>query len=196
MPLVSLLLGATALGWIGGFFWYVGQIPAEDEPIASAAETTDGIVVLTGGSERVAAGLALLREGAAKRLLLTGVHAESSLADILSGVDGGARDMACCIDLGRAAQDTPGNARETAHWIREQGYGSLRLVTGNYHMPRSIAEFHSAMPDVEIVAHPVFPDGFRLGEWWQRTASASLIASEYNKFLWGQFLAFFTRPAP
>ena len=68
MPLVSLLLGATALGWIGGFFWYVGQIPAEDEPIASAAETTDGIVVLTGGSERVAAGLALLREGAAKRL--------------------------------------------------------------------------------------------------------------------------------
>jgi uncharacterized SAM-binding protein YcdF (DUF218 family) len=183
------LLVVAGLAWIGGFLWYVGEIPSESARFVDGpAAATDAIVVLTGGSGRVAAGVALLRAGAAKRLLLTGVYPETSLRDILDGVDGATADVACCVDLGHAAQDTPGNAREAAQWMENQQFESLRLVTGNYHMPRSLAAFNDAMPGVTIVAHPVFPDGFARDDWWRQPASAALIASEFIKHLWARLL--------
>ena len=42
--------------------------------------------------------------------------------------------------------------------MRQRGYHSLRLVTGGYHMPRSLLEFSEALPEAEVVPHPVFPD--------------------------------------
>ena len=42
--------------------------------------------------------------------------------------------------LGREADNTHGNARETAGWMRGEGYRSLRLVTSWYHMRRSLLE--------------------------------------------------------
>lgn len=183
------LLGLAALAWVGGFLWYVGEIPSERaSPAGDPAVTSDAIVVLTGGSGRIATGVALLRAGGAKRLLLTGVYPETSLLDILKGVDGATADVACCVDLGHAAQDTPGNAREAAQWMKNQQFESLQLVTGNYHMPRSLAAFRDAMPGVTIVAHPVFPDGFARDDWWREPASAALIASEFTKYLWGRLL--------
>jgi len=183
------LLALVALAWIGGFLWYVGEIPSESpRSVGGPGATTDAIVVLTGGSGRVAAGVALLRAGAAKRLLLTGVYPETSLIDILGGMDGTTADVACCVDLGHAAQDTPGNAREAAQWMDNQQFESLQLVTGNYHMPRSLAAFRDAMPGVVLVAHPVFPDGFARDDWWREPASAALIASEFTKYLWGRLL--------
>ncbi len=185
--LIALIL--AALAWIGGFLWYVGEIPSESaRSIDRPAAATDAIVVLTGGSGRVAAGVALLRAGTSKRLLLTGVYPETSLLDILESVDGATADVACCVDLGHAAQDTPGNARETAQWMENEQFESLKLVTGNYHMPRSLAAFNAAMPGVEIIAHPVFPDGFARDDWWREPASAGLIASEFTKYLWGRLL--------
>jgi uncharacterized SAM-binding protein YcdF (DUF218 family) len=67
--------------------------------------------------------------------------------------------------------------------MRDQGFKSLRLVTANYHMPRSLLEFRHAMPDLEIVPHPVFPENFKQDEWWLWSRSASLVASEYSKYL-------------
>ena len=183
------LLLLAALAWIGGFLWYVGEIPSESaRSVDGPAAATDAIVVLTGGSGRIAAGVALLRAGAGSRLLLTGVYPETSLLDILDGVDGATADVACCIDLGHAAQDTPGNAREAAQWMENQQFESLQLVTGNYHMPRSLAAFSDAMPGVAIIAHPVFPDGFARDDWWRETDSAALIAGEFSKYLWARLL--------
>jgi uncharacterized SAM-binding protein YcdF (DUF218 family) len=67
--------------------------------------------------------------------------------------------------------------------MREQGLGSLRLVTAAYHMPRSLLEFRRAMPEIEIVPHPVFPKHVKQRNWWRWPGSASLIISEYNKYL-------------
>jgi hypothetical protein len=39
------------------------------------------------------------------------------------------------------------------------------------------------MPDLEIVPHPVFSENFRQEDWWLWPGSASLIVSEYNKYL-------------
>ena len=66
---------------------------------------------------------------------------------------------------------------------REQDLRSLRLVTAAYHMPRSLLEFRHAMPEIEIVPHPVFPENFKQRDWWRWPGSASLIVREYSKYL-------------
>ena len=76
-----------------------------------------------------------------------------------------------------------GNAVETAAWMKEQGFRSLRLVTASYHMPRSLLEFNHAMPELEIVPHPVFPAPFKGSNWWRRPSNAQLVAIEFTKYL-------------
>lgn len=39
------------------------------------------------------------------------------------------------------------------------------------------------MPDVEIAAHPVFPDQLRRDAWWRSPGTAGLLIDEYNKYL-------------
>ena len=130
---------------------------------------------------RLAAGLELLQAGRAERLFISGVHDDVTLASL---VGESADDLtACCVELGHGARDTSENASETAAWMAERGYRSLRLVTGNYHMPRAILEFRIAMPDVKLIANPVFPQHVRVDNWWRYRGTAGLIASEYTKYL-------------
>ena len=140
--------------WAAGFAWFGASLP---DHVADATTHTDAIVVLTGGTERVSTGIDLLAAGLGKRLLVSGVHRDVGVAELLRLSPQAPASLACCIDLGYAASDTVGNAEETAEWMHAQGFRSLRLVTANYHLPRSMLEFHSAMPDVEIIEHPVFP---------------------------------------
>jgi hypothetical protein len=64
------LVSAAALMWLGGFIWFAVNLPRE---VADPFRKTDGIVVLTGGSERLAAGLDLLAAGKAKKVFVSGV---------------------------------------------------------------------------------------------------------------------------
>jgi len=127
---------------------------------------TDAVVVLTGGRLRLETGLALLDQGKAKKLFISGVNPRVDRDLLLRLLGARPEREACCIVLGREADNTIGNAKETAGWMHEEGYRSLRLVTSWYHMRRSLVEFGRAMPRVTIIAHPVFahhvdPDG-----WW------------------------------
>lgn len=90
---------------------------------------------------------------------------------------------ACCVDLGRSAENTIGNAGEAAQWIVTHGYKRVIVVTASYHMPRSLLELHAVKPDIEFIAYPVFPDDVRLGDWWRDPYTSSVLAGEYMKFL-------------
>ena len=57
------------------------------------------------------------------------------------------------------------------------------MVTGAYHMPRSLLEFRRAMPGAVLIAHPVFPTHVKLSQWWRWPGTASLVATEYSKYL-------------
>ena len=86
---------------------------------------TDGIVVLTGGSERVATGLRLLTEGLAPRLLISGAHPEVGLADIAQAAGIDPAPVARQVTIGRAAATTRGNAVEThraRHHVEVKGF--------------------------------------------------------------------------
>lgn len=174
---IAAALGAAGL-WLAGLVAFANAIPRPG-PVDERA--TDAIVVLTGGSGRIEAGEALLLQGRAGVLFVSGVPAGVDIARLLPGL--APERIACCVAAGRIADSTAGNARETAEWMNGRQLRSLRLVTSSYHMPRSLAAFRRAMPEVAIVPHPVFPDAVRGEDWWRWPGTASLIASEYVKHL-------------
>jgi uncharacterized SAM-binding protein YcdF (DUF218 family) len=168
------------VSWLVGLLWFAADLPTS---VAEPGRETDAIVVLTGGRGRVHQGLDLLAEQRAKKLFISGVYRGVDVRELLRISQQSPADLECCIALGYEADSTRGNAIETADWLREQGMGSLRLVTSAYHMPRSLLEFRRVMPDVMIVPHPVFPQQVRQREWWRWSGSASLIVTEYNKYV-------------
>jgi uncharacterized SAM-binding protein YcdF (DUF218 family) len=178
--LLKTVVVAVALLWAGGFVYFVdeiGHLKAPENP------SGDGIVVLTGGAQRLNVAINLLQSGEARRLLISGVHSRIS-ADDLSTVTIGTKPLfECCVDLGRSALNTQGNAREAADWAAERGYKRLIIVTANYHMPRSLLEFHKAMPGVTLTAYPVSPGELKLDHWWLHAGTTSLLAGEYSKYL-------------
>src|SRR5579875_1269487 len=155
-------LGVGIALWTAGLLWFARPLAVKDD-----GAPTDAIVVLTGGSLRLQSGLALLGEGKGRKLFVSGVNQEVKLGQLLR-LAGNAPDWAaCCVVLGYDADDTLGNALETARWMRRENYRSLRLVTAWYHMRRSLLEFERAMPGITIIPHPVYPDRARLSHWWE-----------------------------
>ena len=76
LSLLVFLIGAFLAGlWIYGFLLFVDDIVSLREPdILTDHESAEAIVVLTGGSERVATGIELLKSGHGKKLFISGVH--------------------------------------------------------------------------------------------------------------------------
>jgi uncharacterized SAM-binding protein YcdF (DUF218 family) len=175
-------LGLIGGAWLGGLIWFAESIP-RDRQAPSSAHSTDAIVVLTGGPARLKAGLVELEAGRARKLFVSGVNPRVELNELLRTAGQPAGAAECCIVLGYAADNTLGNAAETRQWMEREGYRSLRLVTANYHMRRSLLEFRRAMPHVDIVAHPVFPETFMRDSWWSWPGTLALIVSEYHKYL-------------
>lgn len=181
-----LLAGGIGLGlvfllaWAVGLVWFARHLPSA---VADPDRRTDAIVVLTGGQGRLRQGLDLLSARKADKLFVSGVHRGVEAAQLLEISRRAPEELACCVTLGYEADDTHGNAVESARWIGEQGFRSLRLVTATYHMPRSLLEFRRAMPEIEIVPHPVFSPRFKQEDWWRWPGSASLLATEYSKYL-------------
>lgn len=170
---------ASAWGW--GLVRFAEDIPTA---VIDLETPTDAIVVLTGGSERLTTGVALLTRGLARQVFVSGVHPGVDTAAMVHSAGVVADNLIERIAIGHGARDTAGNARETATWMQRHDYRSLRLVTASYHMPRSLLEFRQALPDATIIPNPVFPSHVKQARWWAWPGTAALIISEYNKFLW------------
>lgn len=181
LPALALLF-LVAL-WAGAFLQFMATLPPER---TQDMRRTDAVVVLTGGPVRLAEGLAVLEQGLADRMLLSGVNPsvdKTALEEALGpGVDRRAL-LECCVDLGFAARNTEENALEIAGWARDGGYDSLRVVTAAYHMPRSLLELHRVAPEIEYTPHPVFPEQIRLHDWWRWPGTAELLVGEFHKYV-------------
>jgi uncharacterized SAM-binding protein YcdF (DUF218 family) len=175
--LVLLVLVALGLG----FFAFLWLLPDEEVVLDRNA---DGIVVLTGGTSRVADALELLAAGRGKRLLISGVNPGTTTSDIAHQAAGYDKLLKCCVDLDYSAINTLGNAVETRRWAIDRGFHSLVIVTSSYHMPRALAEISHQLPDVTLIPFPVVSDRLRLEPWWSNGATTRLVLSEYFKYLY------------
>lgn len=176
--LAAVGLAALAVGF--GLFVYA--LPPQTRP--PPVEADDGIVVPTGGPERIATGLTLLADGGA-RLLITGINPDVSLTAVLA--QAGQSQPACCLDLDRTAANTVGNAAAASQWAKRNGIRRVHLVTSWYHMPRSRLLFARALPGITIVPHPVFPSGQPAYQWWRHPGGWRLAVVEYGKYIWALF---------
>jgi len=136
------ILSLAVVLWALGFMWFAMALP---QPVG--ARKTDAIVVPTGGGGRIQRGLELLRQGQARRMLVTGVDEDVKPNEFAVEYKVPAQTMACCVTLGFAALDTRGNARETSEWVAARKVRSLRLVTSDWHMRRAALELENALPD-------------------------------------------------
>ena len=177
---VAWLLVMPAAVWAAGLAWFIGSVLIAP---SDRNNNTDAIVVLTGGRQRLETGVELLAAGRAHKLFISGVNQRVDRGELLHMLGPTAEQVACCIVLGHDADSTLANARETAGWIGEQGYRSLRLVTSWYHMPRSLLEFRRAMPQTTIIPHPVFAHRPEPGQWSSWREVLLLSVEEYNKYL-------------
>jgi uncharacterized SAM-binding protein YcdF (DUF218 family) len=173
---VGLTLGIVALVLYAiGFSVFIAGLPV---PRSGAGAKADAIVALTGEGGRLAPAVTLLEAGGGQRLLITGVNKLISKRYLKTLLHGG-QAFDCCADLGFAALDTRGNAAEAARWVRAHRYGSLIVVTANYHMPRSLVEFGAEMPDIKLVPYPVAAEAVRMLSW----ENARRLNGEYVKYL-------------
>ena len=165
-----------AAAWTAGFLWFVHRAVRADAGQARA----DGIVVLTGGADRIATGLHLLQQGRGRVLLISGVGHGAELSTLLRGTGIDPAPLSSRVTLGRAATSTTGNADETASWAAGLGLHSLIVVTASYHMPRALTELQRSLPQTRLIAVPVLPPALRGGS---TPSTWRLLAQEYTKWL-------------
>jgi uncharacterized SAM-binding protein YcdF (DUF218 family) len=178
--LCAVIVIACAVAFVAGYIQFAVSVASIRQPPDLRA---DAIVVLTGGSDRIAAGLKLMTKQKARRLLISGVH-PATTSEALSQRSRGHEELfACCVDLDRKAADTIGNAVETAKWVRANGYRSLIVVTSSYHMPRGQLELGRAMPRVELIPFPVVRPDLHLDLWYRHPGAARLLVSEFTKMI-------------
>lgn len=176
---------------LAGFFLFVRSLELRESATLVQA---DGIVVLTGGADRISDALKLLEARRGKRLLISGVNVNAPFDVLKKRWPGHDSAFDCCVDLDFNALNTYGNALGTRRWARQHGFRSLLLVTAAYHMPRAELEFEAMMPDVAIHAHPVVPEASRISEWWHDPVLIRIMALEYGKFVIATFRLWLNLP--
>ena len=108
--MIRRILSLAVILWALGFVWFAMALP---QP--AGGQKTDAIVVPTGSGGRIQRGLELLRGGAAKRMLVTGVDADVRPIEFAVEYEVPGRTMACCVTLGFAA---PPRSNSRPRWIR------------------------------------------------------------------------------
>ncbi len=171
----------AAIAFIAGFWSFAHSVRT---PEPQAAPQADAIVALTGGSlERLETGVRLLKQHRGQRLLISGVNRDVADHELFTALHIDNATAECCVDLGRGAEDTLGNASETAAWARARHYHRLILVTDDYHMPRAMTELKLAAPGVEVSPYPVRTRWTDPTLWRSDLGAATRLGSEYVKYL-------------
>lgn len=173
----KVILVIICLAWFSGLVVFLNKIPRA--PVQTI-RTADAAIILTGGDKRIEEGIKILQSKYVKKVFITGVNQrirnkkEIPYIEELNKVQN--------IEIGREALTTNGNALEAKEWIEKNHIKSIKIVTANYHMPRSVLEFKHHLPEVSIDVYPVFPDKFDLNKWWYDKNTLILVLKEYTKY--------------
>jgi len=164
--------------WGAGFVVFVALVWAAEPP--DPIPHADGIVALTGGDDRVGTALALLAAKDAPALLISGAGRGTYLGDFTADDATAATQYAAAITLGHEAATTRGNALETAEWASAHHFGSLLVVTADYHMPRALFVIRQRLPEIILYPVPVRPPAML---HLFSVPTFRLLADEYTKYL-------------
>lgn len=171
--IVGVLLLLWGIGFCGFCFYAITLKYSADIPV-------EGVVVLTGGVDRIQTAGQKTSELGLNALLISGVNKSVSPDKILKQLS---VPDSCQITLGYWAENTAQNAVEVSNWVLKNDFHSVLLVTSFYHMPRAMFEILKHNKSLAIVPYPVFPKTFNNSVEWVRTKYAWFLFLEYNKFI-------------
>ncbi|MBZ9662308.1 YdcF family protein [Mesorhizobium sp. ESP-6-4] len=172
---------AALVLFAGGFGWFADKVSHMTTPANPAR--ADAIIVLTGGQSRLDAAMDLLASGKGERLLISGVHPSATKRQLQAAMGGDKQLFSCCVDIDRAALDTIGNAEESAKWVENHAYGSIIIVTNNYHMPRSLLEMGRLLHGARLEPYPVVNTNLGNGGWLTKPEALRVLLTEYSKYV-------------
>lgn len=177
--LVLVLVGAVAAGC--DFVNFVGRADRAVSPHEPPA-IADGVTALTGASNaRIVTGVELASTLQVP-LLISGVHVDTSTADIAEIAKVRETEIQCCVTIGRAAATTEGNGAEVAEWARRHKLTRIVVVTSEYHMDRALLELRRAMPEGEFLPYAVASSIGRPRDWYRNPDTARRLLEEWAKF--------------
>jgi uncharacterized SAM-binding protein YcdF (DUF218 family) len=163
----SLLVLALVLIFcaLESFAWELAQFEASAPPSDAAIRRAAVAIVFTGDFARVDEALKLLAARRVSRLYVSGVNGGAGLDKETFVAQFSKRNpelaqldklVACCVEMGEAAENTFQNARETGCWLKRRAIrGPLLLVTSRTHMARARALLSRAAPGYEITPFPI-----------------------------------------
>lgn len=183
LGIVRLLFDALILLLVMLIIGFIVFANSVDRERVEPAHAADGIAVLTGGVARIDEAMKLLAKGKAKRVLITGVNQATTKEQLKRLASQGNQYFSYCVDIDKEALNTIDNATETAQWVGLHRYGSIIVVTSNYHMPRALAELARVMPGVTLIPYPVIDNNVHVERWWTYPGTTRLLLSEYLKYL-------------
>lgn len=164
-------LVAVTIFVIGGGFRLFREIQViQSVPVNAWTQdvTADCAVVLTGGPHRIREGLDLLYERKVKKLVISGVHREVKIQELLpprlwpfySEID--EQD----VILEKRSETTWGNAQQSLPIVEALQCRDFVLVTSRLHMWRAYRTFRAVFPDYfEIQTRAVVGNRYETGLW-------------------------------
>ncbi|MEL6437322.1 MAG: YdcF family protein [Pseudomonadota bacterium] len=161
--------------------------------IPDTSARADGIVVFTGGRARLDPAVGLLRNKRGQKLMISGVHEQTSAETLRHLLHVDPSLFNCCVTIDRLALDTIGNANSAVDFARQNGFESLIVVTNDYHMPRSLLEIRRVADDLTIIPFPVSNSARKAQSWSLVIDRYRVLAGEYTKLLLAYGRAPFTQ---
>lgn len=159
------------------------QSPSQEE----ACQPADAVVVISGGDTvaRTKEAIRLFNQGWAPQLIVSGaaIDPDSPSNAVLmrqQAIEAGIPTDK--ITLEESSQNTRQNAQQVAKLAR-QDWRRVIVVTSSYHERRAEIEFEHALPNVQIIAHPVATDRQWSSVWWLTLRGWWLAGGELVKIL-------------
>jgi uncharacterized SAM-binding protein YcdF (DUF218 family) len=176
--LVVLAFVLLAAGWDFSRFVARADHAATPDPPNGA----DAVTALTGASNARIVAAIQLADSLQTPLLISGVHIDTTDADIAKIAGVKLTEIQCCVTLGRAAATTEGNGAEVADWARRHRFHRIIVVTSEYHMDRALLELRRAMPEGQFIPHAVTTTKVRPSDWYRDPATARQLVEEWLKY--------------
>ena len=142
-------------------------------------QSSDVIIVLSGGTDRVEQGVTLYQQGYAPKLLLSGssAHKMEQLALSL-----GVPKQNILLDV--KSTTTFGNAYYSAKIMRAQGFQSAIVVTSDYHTHRASIIFSQFFKGWQLTVCATPYSSSISTDWWKYKQTSEYVITEYLKMVY------------
>ena len=166
--IIPLSIGIACIIYLCGFVVFVQNLPKEESSFS--ADDTDGLIVFTGGSNRIETALNFLEKGYGKPILISGVHPDVTKHTLLKDID---PKHAPFVTIDYKSLSTKENVQTTKEWTTKHHLKHIGIITSYYHIPRSLFYLKEYGLENTVSIYPVFPEKMPM----------SFMFREYSKYI-------------